>query len=95
MALSLDEVRKVARLARLALDEGQLDKLAGQLNAIVGYVEALQEVDVKGVEPLSHAIHMEQPRRDDVALVGVVGRRGLAGSAGYEDGLVKVPKIVE
>lgn len=95
MALSLDDVRKVARLARLALDPADLDKLAGQLNSIVGYVDALNEVDVTGVEPLSHAIHMEQPRRKDEALVGPIGRKGLTGSAGYEDGLVKVPKIVE
>jgi aspartyl-tRNA(Asn)/glutamyl-tRNA(Gln) amidotransferase subunit C len=95
VALSDNDVKKVARLSRLALDDAELAKLKGQLNAIVGYVEALQEVDVEGVEPLSHAIHMEQPRRSDEPLLDVVGRRGLAGSAGYEDGLVKVPKIVE
>jgi len=95
MALSLDDLRKVARLARLALPDDELQKLGGQLNAIVGYVELLREVDVEGVEPLSHAIHMEQPRRKDEPLEAVVGPRGLAGSAGFEDGLVKVPKIVE
>ena len=95
MALSQNDAKKIARLSRLALDDKELEKLSGQLNAIVGYVEMLQQVDVTGVEPLSHAIHMEQPRRPDIPLEHPIGRQGIAGSAGYEDGLVKVPKIVE
>lgn len=94
MALSPDEVRKVARLARLHLEDEELSALGAQLNDIVGYVEQLREVDTDGVEPLFHAVPLELRRRDDEAKEGV-GRRGLEGSAGYEDGLVRVPKIVE
>lgn len=94
MGLSLEEVRKIARLARLRLPDEQLRALGEQLNEIVGYVEQLREVDVEGVEPLFHAVPLELRRRPDEAREGV-GRRGLEGSAGYEEGLVKVPKIVE
>ena len=54
MELSADEVRKVARLARLAVGEGDVEKYRAQLGAVLGYVERLKEVDLVGVEPLTH-----------------------------------------
>ena len=54
MALSSDEVRKVARLARLALSDAQVEQYRAQLGAVLGYVERLREVDLSGVEPLSN-----------------------------------------
>jgi aspartyl-tRNA(Asn)/glutamyl-tRNA(Gln) amidotransferase subunit C len=95
MTLSADEVRKLARLSRLHLEDDELERLGGQLNQIVGYVEQLSEVDVDGIEPMAHAVPMDQPRRPDDVLEEVAARRALEGSAGYEDGLVRVPKIVE
>ena len=94
MPLSADEIRKVARLARLALEERELGALGAQLNDIVSYIEQLQEVDVEGIEPLFHAVPLELRRREDRVHEGI-GRKALEGSVGYEEGLVKVPKIVE
>jgi aspartyl-tRNA(Asn)/glutamyl-tRNA(Gln) amidotransferase subunit C len=54
MEPSADEVRKVARLARLAVSEGDVEKYRAQLGAVLGYVERLKEVDLAGVEPLTH-----------------------------------------
>jgi len=64
------------------------------LNEIVGYVENLQKVDVSGVQPMTHAVPMELSLRED-AERPCIGREGLVGSAGFEDGLVRVPKIIE
>lgn len=95
MSLSKADVEKLARLSRLSLPEGELDGMLDQLNRIVGYVEQLSEVDVDGVEPMVHAVPTTLRHRADTAREDVVGRDALTGSAGYEDGLVKVPKIVE
>jgi aspartyl-tRNA(Asn)/glutamyl-tRNA(Gln) amidotransferase subunit C len=65
MSLSLDEVRKVARLARLELAEADLPRMAEQLNRILGYVDQLQQVDTDGVEPLAHPLPVRNVFRDD------------------------------
>lgn len=95
MELSLDEARKLARLSRLALGDDELEALREQLGRIVGFVEQLSEVDTDGVEPMTHAVPMALPRREDTASDDVAGRSALQGSAGYEDGLVRLPRIVE
>ncbi len=94
-ALSRADLEKLARLARLKIDDGQLEALRLQLGRIVGFVEQLAEVDVEGVEPMTHAVPMTLPRRADEADPDVAGRRALTGSAGYQDGLVRLPRIVE
>lgn len=94
MALSLDDIRHLARLARLGLDDAELERLGADLNEIVGYVEQLSKVDVEGVEPLFSPVPAGLRRRADEVAEGI-GRRGLEGSQGYEEGLVRVPKIVE
>lgn len=65
MSLSIDEVRKVARLARLELPEDDLPRMAEQLNRILGYVDQLQQVDTEGVEPLAHPLPVQNVFRDD------------------------------
>lgn len=95
MELSTDEIKKLARLSRLALDEGATEALREDLSRIVGYVQLLDEVDVEGVTPMTHAVPMGQRRRPDLAADEVVGRRGVERSAGYDDGLVRLPRIVE
>jgi aspartyl-tRNA(Asn)/glutamyl-tRNA(Gln) amidotransferase subunit C len=66
MSLTADEVAKVALLARLRLDPGELETFTGQLNSIVGFVEHLGELDTTGVEPLAHGIEVRNVFRDDV-----------------------------
>ena len=65
MSLSLDQVRKVAKLARLELGEADLARTADQLNAILKYVDQLQQVDTDGVEPLAHPLPVQNVFRDD------------------------------
>ena len=66
MSLSIDDVAKVALLARLRLSPDELETFTGQLNSIVDYVAQLQELDTTGVEPLAHGIEVRNVFRDDV-----------------------------
>jgi aspartyl-tRNA(Asn)/glutamyl-tRNA(Gln) amidotransferase subunit C len=94
MSISLENVRSLSHLARLSLREDEIVSTQKTLNEIVGYVESLQKVDVGGISPMTHAVPMELSLRED-AEKPCVGREGLAGSAGFEDGLIRVPKIIE
>lgn len=94
MTFSLDEIKKLSHLARLSLSDQETQRMQHDLNSIVGYVSALEEVNVDGVAPMTHAIPVELPRRVDKAQP-TIGREGLMGSKGYEEGLVRVPKIIE
>jgi aspartyl-tRNA(Asn)/glutamyl-tRNA(Gln) amidotransferase subunit C len=94
MSFSIESVHKLASLARLKLSSEESERMQRDLNDIVLYVEQLFAVDVENIPPMTHAIPMDLPRRQDVA-VSVIGREGILGSAGYDDGLVRVPKIIE
>lgn len=94
MNFSHDDMTKLARLSRLALTESELLARQKDLEQILNHVVALQAIDVSGVKPMTHAVPIELHLRADEAKPGI-GRLGLQGSAGYEDGLIKVPKIIE
>lgn len=85
MSLSIDEVRWVAKLARLELSDAELETMTRQLGAIVTYVDQLQKVNTDGVEPLAHALPIHNVFRDDeprpslpvdAALANAPDRRG-------------------
>ncbi|MEQ1493860.1 MAG: Asp-tRNA(Asn)/Glu-tRNA(Gln) amidotransferase subunit GatC [Terricaulis sp.] len=89
--MSIDEktVRKVAKLARLALPEDRVKPMADELNGIMAWIEQLNEVDVEGVEPMTSAVEgLSLPMRDDVVKV-------LKNAPKSEDGFFVVPKVVE
>ena len=65
MSLSADEVRQVARLARLELSDDELTRMADQLNRILGYVELIQKLNTDGVEPLAHPLPVQNVFRED------------------------------
>lgn len=88
------ELAKVARLARLAISDDEMKHFQEDLERIVTYVELLNEVDIDGVEPMAHAGDRTLSFREDVAFKPL-GRECVKSSAGYEDGLVRVPKIIE
>jgi len=94
MSFSIENIRSLSRLARLHLHDDEIQSTQKTLNEIVEYVEALQKVNIDGIEPMTHAVPMELPLREDIEKPGV-GREGLLGSSGYEDGLIRVPKIIE
>ena len=95
MSVSKDDVRKVARLSRIAVPEERLDELAGELNGILGWIDQLNEVDVSDVEPLTSVVETTLPMRDDVVTDGNIADQVLANAPRTEDGFFVVPKSVE
>jgi aspartyl-tRNA(Asn)/glutamyl-tRNA(Gln) amidotransferase subunit C len=96
MAIDEKTVRKVAKLARLALPEERVAPMAGELNAILAWIEQLNEVDVEGVEPMTSAVEgATLPMRADVVNDGGDPARVLANAPKAEDGFYVVPKVVE
>lgn len=96
--MSIDEktVRKVARLARLALPEERVKPMADELNGIMAWIEQLNEVDIEGVEPMTSAVEsVRLPMRDDMVTDGDDPLRVLANAPKAEDGFFVVPKVVE
>jgi aspartyl-tRNA(Asn)/glutamyl-tRNA(Gln) amidotransferase subunit C len=95
MAISTDEVRHVARLARLALSDDELGTLSGQLGQILDYVKQLDALDTAGVEPTSHAVDTGTPFRDDVAVPFPDREALLANAPDREGDAFRVPRIIE
>ena len=75
MSVSTEQVRHIAKLARIAMSDAELERLGPELNAIIGWVEQLGEVDTDGVEPLAAVIDLKLRLRDDVVNDGDVPRR--------------------
>lgn len=96
MALSLEDVRRIASLARLQLSPEEERLFAGQLSAILDYVRQLEELDVSGVEPMTHALAGEGiPLRPDEVRPGLSPERALAAAPAREGSCFKVPRIIE
>jgi len=95
MSVSKDDVRKVARLSRIAVPEERLDELAGELNGILGWIDQLNEVAVSGVEPMTSVVETKLPMREDVVTDGNIQDQVLANAPRTEDGFFVVPKSVE
>jgi len=95
MKITKDEVIYVANLARLDLDEASIEKFAGQIGKILGYVDKLNEVDTKGIRPTSHAISLTNAFREDVQREHLGRDQALANAPEKEEGNFVVPKIIE
>ena len=95
MSVSEKEVRHVAKLARLALSDAEIDKMVPELNNILGWVEQLGEVNTDGVEPLTAVIDLKLRRRDDVVNDGDVRDKILANAPDAQHGFFAVPKVIE
>jgi aspartyl-tRNA(Asn)/glutamyl-tRNA(Gln) amidotransferase subunit C len=95
--MSVDEatVRKIARLARIAVDDEQLPALAGELSAILGWIEQLGEVDTKGIAPMTAVIPTHLAWREDVITDGNVQAEVLANAPDTTGGFFAVPKVIE
>jgi aspartyl-tRNA(Asn)/glutamyl-tRNA(Gln) amidotransferase subunit C len=96
MAIEEKDVRKAARLARLALPEERVAPMARELGAIIAWIEQLNEVDVEGVEPMTSAVEgLKLPLREDVVTEGGDPMKVLKNAPKSEDGFFVVPKVVE
>jgi aspartyl-tRNA(Asn)/glutamyl-tRNA(Gln) amidotransferase subunit C len=95
MSVDSATVRRVARLARLKVDENDVPRLAGELNAILDFVEQLNEVNVDGVAPLTSVVAFDMRMRDDVVTDGGYARDVTKNAPASEDEFFMVPKVVE
>jgi aspartyl-tRNA(Asn)/glutamyl-tRNA(Gln) amidotransferase subunit C len=95
MKITKQEVEHVARLARLELSEQEKETLTDQLSNILTYVEQLNELDTKGVEPTSHVLDINNVMRDDAPEASLPQDRALANGPDKALGHYKVPKIIE
>ena len=95
MSIDKDTARRVAHLARIKVEEDQLENLAGELSGILGFMEQLNEVDVEGVEPMTSVSPMELKRRDDVVTDGNMQTQILSNAPDSREGFFAVPKVVE
>lgn len=93
--LSRDEVRRVVSLARLSLPDEDLDRMARELDAILGYVESLAGVDTDGVPPTSHVIPMATPLREDRAEPALDPALAVANAPESVGSAFVVPKVIE
>lgn len=92
--ITLDQVRHVAKLSRLALDEGRLEKFSAQLGSILGYVAKISEADVAGVEPMAHALPVRNVFREDVVEPSLPREKVLQNAPDSDGPFFKVPKII-
>ncbi|HEY2671759.1 MAG TPA: Asp-tRNA(Asn)/Glu-tRNA(Gln) amidotransferase subunit GatC [Rugosimonospora sp.] len=94
-AISREEVAHLARLARLAVTEQELDTFAGQLDVILQAVARVGEVAAADIPPTSHSIPLTNVLRDDVVRPGLTRDEALSGAPDAEDGRFRVPRILE
>lgn len=95
MSVTKDDVRKVARLSRIAVAEDKLEPLAKELTDIMGWIEQLNEVDIDGVEPMTSVVAATLPMREDVVTDGGIQDQVLANAPKSDEGFFVVPKSVE
>ena len=95
MSVDIATVKRVARLARIAVSEEDAERMTGELNAILGFVEQLNEVDMAGVEPMTSVIPMTLKERQDVVTDGNKAADIVANAPETAENFFLVPKVVE
>jgi len=95
MNISPDQVRHIARLARIEIGEAEVESLGSQLGNILGYIEKLDELDTSGVEPTSHVLELSNVTRADVVRPSLTPDEALANAPDRSGDFYRVPKIIE
>ena len=95
MSVSNEQVRHIARLARIAMSDEEIARLEPELNAIIGWVEQLAEVNTDGVEPLTAVIDQKLRLREDAVTDGDCRDAVLANAPAAQHGFFAVPKVIE
>ena len=90
-----EQVRKVAKLSRLELTEAEIEEFTGQLSAILGYVEKMNELDTDSVEPLAHCLPVHNVFRRDGVKSSLGTEKALANAPQRDGEFFKVPKILD
>ncbi|MEF3046347.1 Asp-tRNA(Asn)/Glu-tRNA(Gln) amidotransferase subunit GatC [Pseudotabrizicola sp. L79] len=95
MSIDIDTARKVAKLARIRVEDADLPALAQKLSSILGFMEQLNEVDVTGVDPMTSVTPQRLKRRADVVTDGNIQDAVLKNAPDAREGFFAVPKVVE
>jgi aspartyl-tRNA(Asn)/glutamyl-tRNA(Gln) amidotransferase subunit C len=95
MSLSDDQIRRIARLARIAIGDEESAEMRDRLNRVLGLIDQLQAVNTAGIEPMSHALDVVQPLRPDAVTESDQRARFQSGAPAVEGGLYLVPKVIE
>ena len=95
MSVNTDQVRHIARLARIKMSDEEIEALVPELNNILGWIEQLAEVNTDGVQPLTAVIENKLRLREDVVSDGNCREEILANAPGAEHGFFAVPKVIE
>lgn len=93
--ISLEDVRRVARLGRLHLSDAEAERMKSQLDSILGYVASLDVLDVASVQPTFHAVPMLSPLREDLVRASLPREEALMAAPGTDAGAFAVPKVME
>ena len=93
--VNVEDVKKIARLSRLRVEDTELQSLADDLSGILGWIEQLNEVDVDKVEPMTSAVAMKSPMRKDIVSDGDKRDQILKNAPKKDDGFFVVPRSVE
>ena len=91
--LSIEDARHVAKLARLGIDEPQLERMAGELGAIIDSIGKISELDLEGVPPTTHALEVVNVFGDDVPHESLSTELALSNAPDPEDGCFRVPRM--
>ncbi|MFM8859992.1 MAG: Asp-tRNA(Asn)/Glu-tRNA(Gln) amidotransferase subunit GatC [Methylocystis sp.] len=95
MSVDPSVVRRIAHLSRIAVDDNEVSRLNGEINAILSFVETLSSVNVEGVEPIASVLPMQMKKRPDVVTDGGIADDILANAPAREDHYFVVPKVIE
>ena len=95
MSIDIETAARVAKLARIKVEDEDLPVLAGEFNAILGFIEQLQQLDIDDVDPMTSVTTMRLKRRADVVTDGNQQAKVLANAPDAREGFFAVPKVVE
>lgn len=95
MSVDTKTVKRVAKLSHIAVTDAEAENLKGELNAILGFVEQLDEVDVSGVEPMTSAVETTMRLRADAVTDGGKAADIVGNAPASEDNYFMVPKVIE
>jgi aspartyl-tRNA(Asn)/glutamyl-tRNA(Gln) amidotransferase subunit C len=95
MTIEADDVRHIAELARIALEDGEIEQFQSELAEILEYVDKLEELDTDEVEPTTHAVLEQMEGRRDETEQGLTREQVLQNAPDEQDGQFRVPKVVD
>jgi len=95
MPLTLDDVKRIAALARLSVSQQEAEQTLDELNRIFGLIEQMRAVDTTGIEPMSHPVGGSQRLREDCVTEGDQHAANMRNAPAQQDGLFLVPKVIE